>query len=159
MVATVSCKIKIDNSGLKEVLKACNEFKKNIRVGYLTNSELATRAAQNEYGAEHAKLSNGEDISIPARPFITHAFDTYKETIINAGNSFLEEEFNTNSVKEKIVSIAQNARDAIGLSIEEVQSWSDYPHNSPRTVAQKGFDMPLVNTGAMRDGVEYQIGE
>ena len=159
MVVAVNCNIKLDNSGLKEVLKACNEFKKKIMVGYLTNSELANKAAQNEFGADNGVLENGEKISIPPRPFITHAMDLYKNDILNSGNIFLEKDFNKNSVKEKMISVAQNARDAIGVSIEDVQTWSRYPHNSPRTIEQKGFDLPLVNTGAMRDGVEYKIGE
>lgn len=158
MVVTVSCKINIDNSGLKEILKACNEFKKKIRVGYLTNSDLAYKASQNELGGTGV-LDDGSKIDIPPRPFITHAMDSYKNNILNSGNNFLEKEFNTNSVKEKMISVAQNARDAIGVSIEDVQIWSKYPHNSPRTIEQKGFDMPLVDTGAMRDGVEYKIGE
>ena len=158
MVVTVSCKINIDNSGLKEVLKACNEFKKKIRVGYLTNYELAYKASQNELSGTGV-LDDGSKIDIPARPFVTHAMDTYQNTILNAGNSFLEDGFTTKNVKDKMLSVAQNARDAIGVSIEDVQIWSKYPHNSPRTIEQKGFDMPLVDTGAMRDGVEYKIGE
>lgn len=159
MVFTVNSKVKLDNSGLKEVLKACNEFKKNIRVGYLTNSELANKAAQNEFGADNGVLENGEKISIPPRPFIEHAMDSYGNEILNAGNSFLDNDFTRESIKDKMVSVAKTARDAIMASVEDVREWSKYPDNSPRTVAQKGFNMPLVNTGEMKSGVEYKIGE
>lgn len=159
MVVAVNCNIKLDNSGLREVLKACNEFKKSIKVGYLTNSELAHRAAQNEFGGNTGVLQNGESIEIPPRPFVEHAMDSYGNEILNAGNSFLENDFTRETIKNKMVSVAQTARDAIVVSIEDVREWSDYPDNSPRTIAQKGFNMPLVNTGAMKSGVEYKIGE
>lgn len=163
MVFAVDCKVKLDNSGLKEVLKACEEFKKSIKVGYLTDSELAHKAAINHLGTyatgEQGVFEDGEKIDIPARPFITHAIDEYKETIKNAGNTFLEAGFTKNNAKEKMITVAQYARDAIKLSIEEASSWSYPSHNSPRTIERKGFDRPLIDTGAMRDGVEYSIGE
>ena len=158
MVFAVDCKIKIDNSGLKEVLKACKEFKKSIKVGYLTDGGLAEKAALNHFGGTSI-FDDGEKIEVPPRPFISHAMDEFGGTVLNSGNTFIEEDFTTESVKDKMVSVAQNARDAIKLSIEEAGSWSEYPHNSPRTVERKGFDQPLVDTGAMRDGVEFSIGE
>jgi hypothetical protein len=158
MVATVSCKVKLDNSGLKKVLKACEEFKKNIKVGYINNPDLAYKAAQNEFGGSSV-LEDGETIEVPPRPFVQHAIDAFGDEVLNSGNSFLGDGFSLNNVKEKMLSVARTARDAIKVSIEDVQNWSRYPHNSPRTIEQKGFDMPLVDTGAMKDGVEYQIGE
>lgn len=158
MVFAVDCKVKLDNSGLKEVLKACKEFKKSIKVGYLNNGELAYKAALNHFGGV-GTFEDGEKIDVPARPFIPHAIDEFQNTILNSGNSFIEEEFTKDNVKDKMVSVAENARDAIKLSIEEAGSWSEFPHNSPRTVQRKGFDQPLVYTGAMRDGVEFSIGE
>ena len=158
MVVAVNCKIKIDNSGLKEVLKACKEFEKPIKVGYLNNDELANKATTNHFGGV-SMFPDGEKIEVPPRPFITHAMDGYAKSIINAGNAFIEDELTRKSVKEKILSVAENARDSIKLSIDEVGEWSPYPHNSPRTIGRKGFDKPLVDTGAMRDGVEFSVGE
>ena len=158
MVFTVKCNIKSDNSGLKEVLRACKELKKTIKVGYLTNNELADKAAKNHFGGS-SRFDDGEKIEVPPRPFITHAIDEFSGTILNSGNSFIEEEFTRKSVKDKMISVAQNARDAIKVSIEDVGEWSKFPHNSPRTVERKGFDQPLVDTGAMKNGVEYRIGE
>lgn len=31
------------------------------------------------------------------------------------------------------------------------------PHNAPLTVANKGFDDPLIDTGALRDAINYRI--
>ena len=31
------------------------------------------------------------------------------------------------------------------------------PHNAPVTVAIKGFDDPLIDTGALRDAIDYRI--
>ena len=158
MVVAVDCKIKLDNSGLKEVLKACKEFKKPIKVGYLNNQNLVEKASLNHFGGTGV-FDDGEKIEIPPRPFISHAMDEFSNTILNSGNLFIEKEFTKDSVQDKMLSVAQNARDAIKLSIDEAGSWSYPPHNSPRTIERKGFDQPLVDTGAMRDGVEYSIGE
>ena len=158
MVFAVKSSIKSDNSGLKEVLKACKEFKKPIKVGYLTNSELAQKARTNHDGGIGV-FEDGSKIEIPPRPFIVHAMDFFKDEILNAGNSCLENDFNVSAVKDKLDSVAKTARDAIKVSIEDVSSWSKYPYNSPRTVERKGFDHPLIETGAMKDGVEYSIGE
>lgn len=157
MVATVSCKVKFDNSGLKKVLNACEEFKKTIKVGYINDPELGYKAAQNELGGS-GKLDDGSSIEIPPRPFVTHAMDTYGDEIVNSGNSLLENEFTKKAVKEKMESVAKWAKTAIAVSIEDVKEWSNFPHNSPRTVELKGFDKPLVDTGAMKAGIEYEIG-
>lgn len=41
---------------------------------------------------------------------------------------------------------------------EVVDQWS-IPPNSPRTIEEKGRNDPLVDTGTMRDSIEYKLGK
>lgn len=39
---------------------------------------------------------------------------------------------------------------------QSIIDWST-PPNSPRTIAEKGFNDPLIETGLMRDSVDYKV--
>lgn len=54
-----------------------------------------------------------------------------------------------------------NAYKAIGFQLQailkqSITEWST-PPNSPRTIAEKGFNDPLIDTGLMRDSVDFKV--
>ena len=56
---------------------------------------------------------------------------------------------------------SRKALSALGLHIkdqitEAIATWSS-PPNSPRTVAKKGFNKPLIDTGVMQRSVDYKV--
>ncbi len=43
-----------------------------------------------------------------------------------------------------------------GQLVQSIVNWSD-PPNAPSTVAAKGFNKPLIDTGLMQRSVDYQV--
>ena len=55
----------------------------------------------------------------------------------------------------------ETAMEIVGIKVSEqlqesIVKFKD-PANAPSTIAQKGFDDPLINTGDMLRSVEYQV--
>ena len=96
---------------------------------------------------------DGEPIDIPSRPFTAHSFDKNKTEIMA----------DIQNVHRQIMK-GQDAINAIRILAEKhkarqqavMKAWTE-PPNSPRTVKIKGFNDPLVHTGAMIEGVDVKI--
>lgn len=105
-----------------------------------------------EYGAT-VMHPDGKPIDIPSRPFTASTFDKNKSNIIAdivamqkklvAGKSAL--------LNARIVGEKHEARQKAAMT-----AWTN-PPNSARTVKLKGFNDPLVHTGAMIKGVNTKV--
>lgn len=97
----------------------------------------------NEFGTEN----------IPARPFIS-------ATAIKQRKKWLEKiRLNLNLVLVNRIS-PQQFLDNIGKTaagdIKKYVIELSTPPNAPRTIAKKGFDDPLIETGEMRDAISHK---
>ena len=121
-----------------------------VRVGFQRGksqeedgTDMCDVAAFNELGTDH----------IPARPFIRQSVDDNESKI----NSFLKEEvkdFAQGKSAEQIlkeIGIFQN-----DLMQDKITSGSFAP-NAESTIKKKGSSKPLVDTGRMRQSVNYVI--
>ena len=109
-----------------------------IKAGIMDNDELVEIATYNNYGTEH----------IPARPFIGKAlksldFNKFADSYLN----------NTGKLNDEIQAIGHNMKKNIRKSILN----REFVDNAPSTIAKKGFNFPLVETGNMYDKVNYKI--
>lgn len=130
-----------------ERLKRCMDelVKTKLYVGFKAGehtekdgSDVATVAMQNEFGTD----------KIPARPFMSRTFDDHDGEIIKLVKDAVSEE-------EDAAGIFRIIGEGIAeLMKAEIES-GDYAPNSPVTIARKGSDIPLIDTGTMRDSVEY----
>lgn len=111
--------------------------------GYDDGTSLAQVAAYNEFGGS----------SKPARPFMKQSFENHQgeleaacervNRVINSGGS------------------AQAALNRLGITVKglvqnEIVSGGFAP-NHPHTIAQKGSSQPLIDTGHMRQSVNYVV--
>ena len=119
--------------------------RKAVKVGIQSDGgDVLNRAFFNEFGTS----------TIPARPFISTAFDENRDDLhemkrrlwngviqgkINAARAAaLLGEHHQNQVREKITSI-------------------DTPPNAESTIRMKGSSNPLIDTGQMRSAVRYEV--
>lgn len=155
---TVKLIKQIDKMG--ELMKSLEELKKkSVLVGI--PEEKATRPELGEKinNAELAYIhTNGSPIrNIPARPFIEPGIESKKEQI---GEKFGQAIKNGLTGKdpipelEKAGMIGQNA--ARGWFTNPANNW---PPNSPKTIAKKGSNKPLIDTAEMRKSITYVVRE
>lgn len=90
---------------------------------------------------------------MPPRPFLSAPIEHYGKEILESDlhllKDFTKEEAKTilNRVGDKAKFVVQNEIDAIAAR----------GGNSPRTIETKGKDSPLIDTGKMRDSIEYEV--
>lgn len=133
--------------------KICDGYRalngKTIKAGVLKsagsykNVSITQVATWNEYGTSR----------IPSRPFIAIATDTNKGW--------------QNEVKKQIVGIksiadVNGALNTIGKKMKEdiksiIGDRSKLRPNAPSTIAKKGFDAPLLDTGKLEEAIDYEV--
>ena len=145
----------VDGIRLKRLIKELQNFK--IEVGFNEDSgsypaeeggesiTLANVAAWNEFGSERS----------PARPFMKQTAVDYKSKITNHANKALKKAINGGGAEEVLNSIGSFTKGKMQLEIKN----GDWEPNSPYTIAKKGSDKPLIDTGRMRQSIVYVIKE
>lgn len=123
---------------------------KQVRTGFQAGkkekngADICDVAAFNEFGT----------VDIPSRPFIRNSVDNHEEEI----TSFVQREV-AKCIKGQ--QSAENALKRIGvfqksLIQKEITEGSFVP-NSPSTIRKKKSSKPLIDTGRMRQSVNYEI--
>ena len=135
--------------------KLCNGYLalngKTIKAGVLKGAgsykgvSIAQVAKWNEYGTDNGR--------IPSRPFIAIATDESRGW--------------QSEVKTEIGSItssadANRALKTIGKKMKEdikkiIGDRSKLRPNAPSTIARKGFDAPLLDTGKLEESINYEV--
>lgn len=108
--------------------------------------DIAALATIHEYGTEH----------IPARPFMSQAFDKNRTKI----NNLIQSEYG--SILEGKSSV-YDALQKIGIlgvkTIQEVFRSGGFAAIKPATIARKGSSKPLIDTGQLRQSADFEIIE
>ena len=137
------------DKGLREIVLQAKKLKNTVLVvGVLEgekNSEganIAEYATYNEFGTK----------DIPPRPFMSTAFDKNQPRYSKHMEAMMSE--TSAAVFAKMVNL-------LGLTaqqdvLKEIDEKFD-PPNSPATIAKKKSDKPLIDTGAMRSAITYEV--
>lgn len=108
---------------------------------------IATIGAHNEFGVFSKNL--------PARSFlrmpITLQIEDIKDSVrLNAKANILDQ--NVKGIFEDMGAAAvEVVREAF-----DTQGWGQWPDNAPYTIAKKGRNEPLVDTGVLRDKIDWR---
>ena len=133
---------------LKRVLKELSKLE--VRIGFQQGKatdengvDMCDIAAWNELGT----------VNSPSRPFLRKSVDENKEKI----NAFLAEQ-----VQAVLSGVpADQILKEIGIFqkdlVQEKITEGEFEPNSPATIRKKGSDKPLIDTGRMRQSVNYVI--
>lgn len=148
MGVRVTDRMTADGKKLQKMLKELAE--KEVRVGFQAGkateedgTDICDIAAWNELGTVH----------IPARPFLRQSVDDNVSKI----NSFLQ------SKKKDLMRgvTAEQVLKEIGIFqkdlIQEKITEGQFTPNAESTVKKKGSSKPLIDTGRMRQSVNYEI--
>lgn len=124
----------------------------HVRVGFLESAtypagasgkslHVAQVAFWNQYGTTRA----------PARPFFTDMIERKSPRWgVSLGNILRKNHYDGEKA------LALMGEGIKGQLQQSINDWSE-PPNSPRTIARKGFNKPLIHTAVMLRSVDYQV--
>ena len=106
---------------------------------------IAQVATYNEFGTER----------IPARPFIRLSFENHKKEWGDEAETQL-------TAMIKSGKTASGALNAVGRHMKKdivsiIGDTSQLRHNAPSTIARKGFDKPLYETGKLKAAIDFKV--
>lgn len=143
------------NFDIKGVEKLIDSLKKDLksvkgaRAGYIKDQsypnglKIAENALIQEYGTE----------KIPARPFL-------RKTLKKQGKwvKFVNENFDANQESPmKLKQIAANIGLMMQTDIQESIDSNIPPPNAESTIKKKGSTKTLIDTGTLRNSVQYEV--
>lgn len=140
----------------KQFYKAIEELKKlQLRVGYQRGKAKKTDESGKEVDYCDIALFNelGTSNGIPSRPFLRDSVDTNADRINGAAKACLQEitkGATAESILKKLGSMQK------GLVQQTIVDGSFAP-NKPSTVRRKKSDKPLIDSGGMRERVDFII--
>lgn len=130
-----------------EALKRLSELE--VQVGfqgdesYEDGTSIAEIAAYNELGSSDT----------PARPFMKQSFENHEEELRAACERVNATIASGGSVEQ--------ALNALGVTVKGIVQGEivdgDFAENAPSTIKKKKSEHPLIDTGAMRQSVNYVI--
>lgn len=127
-----------------------------VKVGFpagKVGSDILNRAAWNHFGTRGGASGGGWGGPIPARPFLLLAMRAnkgkYRAALRSSAAKILLGDVTPRVVLSKLGIDAQGDVQAM---IGQVG-----PANAPITVALKGSSTPLIDTGAMRQAVTFEV--
>lgn len=132
---------------LANALKKYSEMNASVRVGVLENATypdgtpVAMVAFWNEYGTKTS----------PVRAFFrTTVSDQKKNWVLSVQNLMKMHD----DPKKVMGLMGEHMR---GQIVQSINTWTD-PPNAPYTVARKGFNAPLRDTGQLMRSISFEVG-
>jgi hypothetical protein len=95
----------------------------------------------------------GTSRGIPARPFIRQTYDKNKATFDNSLKTAAQMVAGGQTAKQALSTLGNQA---VGLMQAEIVDGGFAP-NAPRTLEAKDSDVPLIDTGHMRQSVHFVV--
>lgn len=105
--------------------------------------DVVAIAAYNEFGTS----------TIPPRPFIQQTMSKHEGEISETFASAVAQVMSGATAEDALNQIGKTFKEMIQAEI----SSGDFVPNAPETVAKKGSSTPLIDTGRMRDSVDYMV--
>lgn len=147
MAANIRDTVTADGKKFEKLLKELGQLEVRIGIQQRETNEdgvdLVDIAMFNELGTVH----------IPSRPFLRDSVDANGDQINNFLQSMKKELLKGGSAEDVLKKIGVFQK---GLVQEQIVK-GDFAPNSEETVRRKGSDIPLVDTGRMRQSVNYVI--
>lgn len=112
---------------------------------YPDGQSVAMVAATNEFG----NPTNNQ----PPRPFFRQTINQKSDSWANTFGKAME--FTKGDVRQALELLGQRIVGDIQQTIDDFRD----PPNADSTIKKKGFDKPLIDTGHMRNMIQYRVDE
>lgn len=112
-------------------------------VTYEDDTSVVEIATYNEYGTS----------DIPSRPFMTQSFENKEYEIKKVCEDANASISNGGSADSAFNKIGETCKEIIQNEIEN----GSFEPNADSTILKKGFDQPLIDTGTMKDSVDFVV--
>ena len=122
----------------------------SVGVGYFPDAMEpdGQPSAQVAYKNELGDKNSG----VPMRSFMRTTFHEQQDALVRKCSALVRKGM---PIEQVMNTIGAEFRGNIEAKIIKIASAGG---NSPKTIARKGFDSPLVDTGAMLQNVSFQVG-
>ena len=100
--------------------------------------------------AQNGALQNFGNNKIPARPWLIPGVESATPDVIDTIASGIEKGLPTDQIMEQVGAIAAGATQQYITDLRD-------PPNAPYTIAKKGSDNPLIDSGSLRASVTYKV--
>ena len=157
MVASVKIRRVQHKPGLLQKLGRVFTGPKQVKVGFPAGESSASnieKAIWNHFGTKGGASGGGWGGPIPERPFLSNAMrdnkGKYRDGMQTAARAILRGQYDMRKALSRLGILAQ------GDVQSEITSLSS-PPNSPVTIALKGSDNPLIDSGEMRGAVTWKV--
>ena len=146
--------IDLSDAIFKNISKIKNKYVKygflNSAPPYPNGESVSQRALKNELGFI---TSTGK--RVPPRPFFQECWNNNLPTYQKAFEGFFAKTINGTGNPDTyfLEKLGMKAAKDLQYTIVEF----DNPPNAPETIAYKGFDDPLIETGHMLESVNYEV--
>lgn len=129
----------------KEMSDKCVEIGFNEQSGSYENGiTMAQVAAWNEFGTERS----------PSRPFMRQTIKDYQDDIMKFTTESLRSAAESHGdVKTVLNQVGSYTKGKMQKEIRD----GEWTPNAPSTIARKGSDKPLIDTGQMRQRIVYVV--
>ena len=144
-------RIEQSGDGMKKIRKHLHDV--SVEVGILRGKYkaegdeparyVAQVAAQNEYG--HGR--------IPSRPFMRNAMRKHKKDIRKGLRRVARAETGAKPANIQMMRLGMAAQNWVRREITDLRT----PPNAPMTIAKKRSSNPLIDTGRMRQEIQFRV--
>lgn len=123
-------------------------------VGYKTLPSLLEVATKNEFGAVIKNKSGST--KMPERSYLRSSFDEKIDKIMSSAKVVVKRA--TSPAGDVGTSLSLFGSQVVDLVKDKIEAGgSPYVANAKRTIAKKGFNRPLIESGDMKKSVQYKI--
>lgn len=157
MAISLRVKTKFDDKIWKKIARGARRVKSaSVRIGwwgsyYADGTSVAQVVAWNEEGHWNGGMFAGT--YTPPRPAVRTMFVPASREILKRHATGLFKSIETGNIGGFWESLSENLKDKMKESILDFQN----PKNSPVTVAFKGFNDPLIETGTSYDSIKSML--
>lgn len=108
---------------------------------------LVNYATVNEYGSADGR--------VPERSFLRRTVDNYGSQYADELESYLDAQLagDAQQAEQRLNMLGVRAVSDVQMTITELR----HPPNAPSTIRRKGSANPLMDTGRLRQGIDYEV--
>lgn len=127
-----------------------------VRIGYQREQGAGTNTDDDKPRADLVDIAMWNELGTansPSRPFMRDSVDKHMAAVNHVMTAQQDALLKGTTARKVLETVGLFAKDLMQTEIKQ----GDFVANAPSTIRKKGSDKPLIDTGTMRDSVNYYI--